>query len=47
MLTSRSSDKHRNLAFKLGASAYITKPYLEMDLIEQINKLKTSDVQSL
>lgn len=33
MLTSRSSDKHRQLAFKLGANAYITKPYLEHILL--------------
>ncbi|ARV57416.1 hybrid sensor histidine kinase/response regulator [Nostocales cyanobacterium HT-58-2] len=33
MLTSRSSDKHRLLAFNLGANAYITKPYLEHMLL--------------
>ncbi len=32
MLTSRSSEKHQNLAFELGASAYLTKPYLDQDL---------------
>jgi len=36
MLTSRSGDKHRNLAFELGASVYMTKPYLETDLIQHI-----------
>ncbi|MBW4633719.1 MAG: hybrid sensor histidine kinase/response regulator [Iphinoe sp. HA4291-MV1] len=33
MLTSRSSEKHRLLAYKLGANAYITKPYLEHMLL--------------
>ncbi len=33
MLTSRSSDKHRQLAMNLGASAYFTKPYTEPDLL--------------
>jgi two-component system, chemotaxis family, sensor histidine kinase and response regulator PixL len=36
MLTSRSSDKHRMLAFKLGANAYITKPYLEHMLLTTV-----------
>ncbi|KAF3884819.1 MULTISPECIES: hybrid sensor histidine kinase/response regulator [Nostocales] len=36
MLTSRSSDKHRLLAFKLGANAYITKPYLEHMLLTTV-----------
>jgi DNA-binding response OmpR family regulator len=36
MVTSRSSDKHRLLAFQLGANAYITKPYLEHILLETL-----------
>ncbi|MDX2272594.1 MAG: Hpt domain-containing protein [Cyanobacteriota bacterium] len=32
MLTSRSSPKHRQLAQQLGASAYLTKPFLEQEL---------------
>ncbi|TVQ22777.1 MAG: hybrid sensor histidine kinase/response regulator [Leptolyngbya sp. DLM2.Bin15] len=36
MLTSRSSDKHRHLALGLGASAYVTKPYSEVQLIKTI-----------
>ena len=39
MLTSRSSDKHRNLATQLGAVAYMTKPYLETDLLAQVEQL--------
>jgi two-component system, chemotaxis family, sensor histidine kinase and response regulator PixL len=33
MLTSRSGDKHRQIAELMGASAYLTKPYLEQDLL--------------
>ncbi|MDJ0743235.1 MAG: hybrid sensor histidine kinase/response regulator [Xenococcaceae cyanobacterium MO_167.B27] len=39
MLTSRSSDKHRNLAKQLGANAYFTKPYIEEEFIVQIEEL--------
>jgi chemotaxis protein histidine kinase CheA/ActR/RegA family two-component response regulator len=33
MLTSRSASKHRLIATELGATAYITKPYLEQRLL--------------
>jgi two-component system, chemotaxis family, sensor histidine kinase and response regulator PixL len=33
MLTSRGGDKHRKIAELMGASAYLTKPYLEQELI--------------
>jgi two-component system, chemotaxis family, sensor histidine kinase and response regulator PixL len=36
MLTSRSSEKHRQLALQLGASAYLTKPYTEHELISTL-----------
>lgn len=36
MLTSRSSDKHRQLAKHLGANAYFTKPYIEQEFITAI-----------
>ena len=36
MLTSRSSDKHRQLAHHLGANAYFTKPYIEQEFIAAI-----------
>jgi chemotaxis family two-component system sensor histidine kinase/response regulator PixL len=39
ILTSRSSEKHRLLASQLGATAYITKPYIEHKLLEMIEKL--------
>jgi DNA-binding response OmpR family regulator len=39
MLTSRSSEKHRQLALQLGASAYLTKPYTEHELISTLGSL--------
>ena len=39
MLTSRSSEKHRKLAMKLGASAYLSKPYTEQELLSTVESL--------
>ena len=39
MLTSRSGDKHRNLAMQLGANGYFTKPYVEQEFIAEIKKI--------
>jgi len=39
MLTSRSNDKHRQLATHLGANAYFTKPYIEQKFLESIKKM--------
>jgi two-component system, chemotaxis family, sensor histidine kinase and response regulator PixL len=39
MLTSRSSDKHRQLAMHLGASAYFTKPFIEQQFLSDIANL--------
>ena len=36
MITSRTSDKHREKAFELGVSEYLTKPYEDTKLIETI-----------
>jgi CheY-like chemotaxis protein len=41
MLTSRSSEKHRQLALQLGASAYLTKPYTEHELISTLTDLSS------
>ena len=38
MLTSRSGDKHRKMGESLGASAYLTKPYLEQALIQTLTE---------
>ncbi|AFZ48512.1 CheA signal transduction histidine kinase [Cyanobacterium stanieri PCC 7202] len=39
MLTSRSNEKHKKLAFNLGADAYFSKPYNEKDLLGIIDQL--------
>lgn len=39
MLTSRSGKKHRQMGFKLGAKAYLTKPYSEQELLSLLSDL--------
>ncbi|MBW4694890.1 MAG: response regulator [Lyngbya sp. HA4199-MV5] len=39
MLTSRSGDKHRQLAMNLGATAYFSKPYNEHDLLQTLERV--------
>lgn len=39
VLTSRSGEKHRLLALELGATAYITKPYIEHKLLAMVADL--------
>ncbi len=39
MLSSRSSEKHRNLAKQLGAIAFFTKPYIEEEFLQEIKNL--------
>lgn len=41
MLTSRSNDKHRKLAMKLGATAYFSKPFNEQEMLETLASLIT------
>jgi chemosensory pili system protein ChpA (sensor histidine kinase/response regulator) len=36
MITSRTGDKHRNLALSLGVKRYLGKPYQETDLLDNI-----------
>ncbi|MGC8711800.1 MAG: response regulator, partial [Leptodesmis sp.] len=42
MLTSRSGDKHRQLALSLGATAYFSKPYNEQVLLRTLEELVMS-----
>lgn len=42
ILTSRSSEKHRQLAQELGATAYLTKPYLEHEFLATVESLANS-----
>ncbi|MBL1200107.1 MAG: hybrid sensor histidine kinase/response regulator [Nostoc sp. GBBB01] len=39
ILTSRSAEKHRQLAKQLGANDYLTKPYLEHEFLSKIKDL--------
>jgi chemosensory pili system protein ChpA (sensor histidine kinase/response regulator) len=39
MLTSRSGEKHRDLAMRLGASAYFAKPFKENELLQTLSQL--------
>lgn len=39
MITSRSTEKHRNEAIDAGVSAYVTKPWSENQLLDQIDNL--------
>ncbi len=39
MLTSRSNDKHRQLAMKLGATAYFSKPFNEQEMLKTLASL--------
>lgn len=39
MLTTRSSDKHRQLAISLGATAYFSKPFNEQSLLQALDQM--------
>ncbi|NJN32178.1 MAG: response regulator, partial [Synechococcales cyanobacterium RM1_1_8] len=39
MLTSRSGDKHRQLAFSLGAADYFSKPFKQNELLASLSQL--------
>ncbi len=39
VITSRAGTKHREKAMELGASAYLTKPYQERELLKEVNAL--------
>lgn len=45
MITSRANQKHRQKAFDLGVSEYLTKPFDDAQLIKAITSLSASPVQ--
>ncbi|MBW4582899.1 MAG: response regulator [Tildeniella nuda ZEHNDER 1965/U140] len=45
MLTSRSGDKHRQLAMSLGATAYFSKPYNEHELLQTLGRVIEAGVR--
>ncbi|MBD1846323.1 hybrid sensor histidine kinase/response regulator [Cyanobacteria bacterium FACHB-63] len=44
MLTSRTSEKHQQLAKQLGAAAYLTKPYDQGEFIQRVEQLLNAKV---
>ena len=44
MLTSRGADRHRQMAYQLGAKGYFTKPYLEEQLLEAAGRMLRGEV---
>lgn len=44
MITSQSNEQHQQFALQLGASAYLTKPFVEDTLLEMLNYLLTEKV---
>ncbi|MDJ0635969.1 MAG: response regulator [Xenococcaceae cyanobacterium MO_188.B29] len=47
MLTSRSGHKHRQMAFELGARAYLTKPYSEQELLSLISDALSQQIANV
>ncbi len=45
MLTSRSGSKHRQLAMNLGATAYFSKPFKEVDLLKTLTQITSNSSQ--
>jgi chemotaxis family two-component system sensor histidine kinase/response regulator PixL len=44
LLTSRSNDKHRQLAIHLGAKAYLTKPYIEQEFLAALKEIMVNSL---
>ncbi len=44
VLTSRSGEKHRTIAWELGATGYITKPFLERNLLAMVSELLEKNI---
>lgn len=44
MLTSRGADRHRQMAYGLGAKGYFTKPYLEEQLLDAAARMLKGEV---
>jgi chemotaxis protein histidine kinase CheA/ActR/RegA family two-component response regulator len=47
MITSRASDKHRDMAIEAGVDLYLTKPYTDATLIEHVKRLTSQDAAAL
>ncbi len=47
MITSRSGDKHREMAHEAGVDLYLTKPYTDATLLEHVRRLTSQDAAIL
>jgi chemosensory pili system protein ChpA (sensor histidine kinase/response regulator) len=47
MITSRASDKHRDLALDAGVDLYLTKPYTDATLLEHVRTLAMQDTATV
>ena len=47
MITSRAGDKHRQIAAEAGVDVYLTKPYLDADLLNHVRTLCAADADVL
>ena len=47
MITSRAGDKHRSMAAEVGVDVYLTKPYLDADLLAHVRTLCAADADTL
>ena len=47
MITSRAGDKHRDMAAEVGVDVYLTKPYLDADLLAHVRTLCAADADLL
>jgi chemosensory pili system protein ChpA (sensor histidine kinase/response regulator) len=45
MITSRSMDKHRRQALSVGVNVYLTKPYTDLELLQQVATAVTGRVE--
>jgi chemosensory pili system protein ChpA (sensor histidine kinase/response regulator) len=45
MITSRSMDKHRRQALSVGVNVYLTKPYSDLELLQQVATAVTGRVE--
>jgi DNA-binding response OmpR family regulator len=44
MLTSRTAEKHKQMAIELGARGYFTKPYLEEVLLDAAQRMLKGEI---
>ena len=47
MITSRAGDRHRQIAAEAGVDVYLTKPYLDADLLAHVKTLCAADADLL